>query len=164
MVFVHANSASRVQACSYLPVALSLGCSLFAFDCGGSGVSDGQHVSLGWWEADDLHAALSHLRRRGDVGPLVVWGHSMGAAAVIYYQGRYGAPGRRAPRVDACVLDSPYADFGELARHLVKQNSKAATGGLCTYVAGFTLTQMALDMVLDGAITNLYLQDAVFCA
>ena len=86
---MHANSASRVQACSYLPVALSLGATLFALDCGGSGVSDGAHVSLGWHEADDLRIVLLHLRRRSDVGSLIVWGHSMGAAAVIYYQGRY---------------------------------------------------------------------------
>ena len=65
----------------------------------------------------------------------------MGAAAVIYYQGRYLTKKNvTAPRLDACVLDSPYADFGELARHLVAQNSKAATGGLGKYVAGFTVT------------------------
>ena len=151
VVFMHANSASRVQACSYLPVALSLGATLFALDCGGSGVSDGAHVSLGWHEADDLRIVLLHLRRRSDVGSLIVWGHSMGAAAVIYYQGRYLTKKNvTAPRLDACVLDSPYADFGELARHLVAQNSKAATGGLGKYVAGFTVTRLALDLVLDS--------------
>lgn len=146
-----ANSASRVQACSYLPVALSLGCSLFALDCGGSGVSDGAHVSLGWHEADDLRIVLLHLRRQVNVSALIVWGHSMGAAAVIYYQGRYlTRKNVTAPRLDACVLDSPYAEFGELARHLVAQNSRAATGGLGKYVAGFTVTRMALDLVLDA--------------
>ena len=75
----------------------------------------------------------------------------MGAAAVIYYQGRYLTKKNvTAPRLDACVLDSPYADFGELARHLVAQNSKAATGGLGKYVAGFTVTRLALDLVLDS--------------
>merc|ERR1712138_327215 len=139
VVFMHANSASRVQACSYLPVALSLGATLFALDCGGSGVSDGAHVSLGWHEADDLRIVLLHLRRRSDVGSLIVWGHSMGAAAVIYYQGRYLTKKNvTAPRLDACVLDSPYADFGELARHLVAQNSKAATGGLGKQLAGLS--------------------------
>ena len=104
VVFMHANSASRVQACSYLPVALSLGATLFALDCGGSGVSDGAHVSLGWHEADDLRIVLLHQRRRSDVGSLIVWGHSMGAAAVIYYQGRYLTKKNvTAPRLDACV-------------------------------------------------------------
>ena len=33
VVFGHANSASRAQACHYLSLVLGLGCSLFAFDC-----------------------------------------------------------------------------------------------------------------------------------
>ncbi|KAH8094267.1 palmitoyl-(protein) hydrolase [Aureococcus anophagefferens] len=147
VVFMHANSASRIQACSYLPVALSLGCSMFAFDCCGSGVSDGTYVSLGYHEADDLLVALTHLRKRKDTGPLVVWGHSMGAASVIYYQGRYRGS---YPRIDAAVLDSPYADFEELANHLVKQNSAVATGSLGKYVVGFSLTRMALNLVLES--------------
>lgn len=147
VVFMHANSASRIQACSYLPVALSLGCTMFAFDCCGSGVSDGTYVSLGWHEADDLLVALTHLRKRRDTGQIVVWGHSMGAASVIYYQGRYRGA---SPRIDAAVLDSPYADFEELANHLVKQNSAVATGSLGKYVVGFSLTRMALNLVLES--------------
>ena len=135
VVFMHANSASRIQACSYLPVALSLGCSMFAFDCCGSGVSDGTYVSLGYHEADDLLVALTHLRKRKDTGPLVVWGHSMGAASVIYYQGRYRGS---YPRIDAAVLDSPYPDFTQLAHHLV---SKRQFGG-------FTLPSGLVSVVL----------------
>ncbi len=36
VVFGHANSASRAQACHYLSLVLGLGCSLFAFDCADS--------------------------------------------------------------------------------------------------------------------------------
>ena len=71
----------------------------------------------GWHEADDLRIVLLHLRRRSDVGSLIVWGHSMGAAAVIYYQGRYLTKKNvTAPRLDACVQDSAVRGLqGELA-------------------------------------------------
>ena len=48
------------------------------------------------------------------------------------------------------MLDSPYADFEELANHLVKQNSAVATGSLGKYVVGFSLTRMALNLVLES--------------
>ena len=68
VVFVHANSASRAQSCHYLSLVLSLGCSLFAFDCAGSGLSDGAYVTLGWREARDIRVVLRWLsaRQKGD--------------------------------------------------------------------------------------------------
>ena len=55
VIFMHANSAARVQALHYVSLVLSLGCTFFSFDCAGSGLSDGTYVSLGWRESRDLH-------------------------------------------------------------------------------------------------------------
>jgi len=144
---MHANSASRVQACTYLAVVLSLGFSMFAFDCCGSGISDGDYVTLGWREAYDLLVVVAHLKSQPDVGPVAVWGHSMGAASVIYYQafsrGRW-------PHLDACVLDSPYSDFSVLARHLVSSNAMLTGTNVTQYLATFTIAQTALKLVLDS--------------
>ena len=87
VVFAHANSASRAQACHYLSLVLSLGCSLVAFDCAGSGLSDGSLVTLGWREALDLKVVLEWLQKEPNVSKVAVWGQSMGAAAILYYQG-----------------------------------------------------------------------------
>uniref|UniRef100_A0A7S3NDZ9 Xaa-Pro dipeptidyl-peptidase-like domain-containing protein n=1 Tax=Aureoumbra lagunensis TaxID=44058 RepID=A0A7S3NDZ9_9STRA len=87
IVFVHANSASRAQSCHYLSLVLSLGCSLVAFDCAGSGMSDGSLVTLGWREAHDLRVVLDWVRSQPTVSSVAVWGQSMGAASAIYYQG-----------------------------------------------------------------------------
>ena len=109
---VHANSASRAQSCHYLSLVLGLGCSLFAFDCAGSGGSDGAFVTLGYREARDLRTVLEHLAERPDVSEVALWGQSMGAAAALYYQAlahdaaKRGS-GARWPRPSAVVLDSP---------------------------------------------------------
>ena len=66
--------ASRAQSCHYLSMVLALGCSLFAFDCAGSGLSDGSLVTLGWREARDLRVVLCHLRQRADVTGVALWG------------------------------------------------------------------------------------------
>ncbi|KAJ1458389.1 hypothetical protein M885DRAFT_561604 [Pelagophyceae sp. CCMP2097] len=145
VVFMHANSASRVQACNYLSVVLALGCSLFALDCAGSGLSDGLQVSLGWREARDLAVAVRHLKAMPEVSSVAVWGHSMGAAAVVYYH----ALEPPAPELEAAVLDSPYSDFADLARHLVREHSAVFGGALGMYAASLALSQLALTMALD---------------
>ena len=93
VVFVHANSAARLQALHYLSFVLSLGCTLFVFDCAGSGLTDGQYVTLGLRERHDLATVIRYLRslREGSsshsVSKVVVWGCSMGAASTIMHHG-----------------------------------------------------------------------------
>jgi len=57
-----------------------LGVSVFAFDFAGSGLSDGEYVSLGWFEREDLSEVISHLRATNVVSLVALWGRSMGAA------------------------------------------------------------------------------------
>lgn len=155
VVFTHANSASRAQCCHYLSLVLSLGCSFAAFDCSGSGLSDGSMVSLGWREAHDLRVVLECLRKSGGVSSLAVWGQSMGAAAAIYYQGLSSLDEgveteydeevdeeRRWPVIDAVVLDSPYSDFQQLATHIAGGGKKA--------FGGFSLPTVILDLLLSS--------------
>jgi hypothetical protein len=54
VVYMHGNSSSRLEGLSSLSVVLTLGATLFSFDFCGSGLSDGEYVSLGSFEKDDL--------------------------------------------------------------------------------------------------------------
>lgn len=156
IVFVHANSASRAQCCNYISFVLSLGCSLVAFDCAGSGLSDGSLVTLGWREAQDLRVVLEWLSTRQDVSAVAVWGQSMGAAAIIYYQGlaakelsHRGNDTRTKttshlsawPTLDAVILDSPYADFRQLATHIANERRGV--------LGGFSIPTVLLDLLLS---------------
>ncbi|CAE7161381.1 yqkD [Symbiodinium pilosum] len=77
---------------------------VFAFDFAGSGQSDGDYVTLGYNEEDDLRVVIDHLMVTGFVSSIGLWGKSMGAVASLLRTARDR-------RVDACVLDSPFADF-----------------------------------------------------
>lgn len=54
VVYMHGNSSSRLEALSALSLVLSLGATVLAFDFAGSGKSDGDYVTLGAFEKDDL--------------------------------------------------------------------------------------------------------------
>lgn len=55
---MHGNSSSRLEGLSVLSLALTLGATLFAFDFAGSGQSDGDYVSLGVFEKEDLQVHI----------------------------------------------------------------------------------------------------------
>lgn len=54
VIYMHGNSSSRMEALSALSLVLSIGATLLSIDFAGSGRSEGDYVSLGAFEKDDL--------------------------------------------------------------------------------------------------------------
>jgi pimeloyl-ACP methyl ester carboxylesterase len=114
IAYGHGNATDRRQ---WLPVALAVHDAGFAqllFDFTGRGESEGEVISLGAHEAQDLRSALDVLAARPEIDPmrLAVGGRSMGAAAAIYLAADDA-------RVKALVLDSPFADLKELVHRAI---------------------------------------------
>ena len=57
VIYMHGNSSSRLESLSTLSMVLSIGACLLSFDFCGSGKSDGEYVSLGAFEKDDLQVS-----------------------------------------------------------------------------------------------------------
>jgi pimeloyl-ACP methyl ester carboxylesterase len=112
LVYLHGNSSARLEALPQLSLCLSLGITLAALDFSGSGLSEGEYVSLGFFEKDDLKALIADLRLTGRVSCVALWGRSMGAVTAIMH-------GERDPGIAALVLDSPFSDLSVLADDLV---------------------------------------------
>jgi len=111
VVYLHGNASCRAESLECLPLILSSGMTLFAFDFSGSGQSDGKYISLGWHEQEDLEAVIQHLRSEGMTNTIGLWGRSMGAATALLYA-------HRDPSIAALVLDSPFASLRQLAKEL----------------------------------------------
>ena len=77
------------------------GCEAWLVDFSGVGDSEGRTVTLGWREAEDVAAAV-RAARDFRKGPLVLYGTSMGAVAILTAQHR----GLVAP--DAVILECPF--------------------------------------------------------
>ena len=54
----------------------------------GSGLSDGNWVTLGAHEVDDLETVVSHLRSTYAESAIGLWGRSMGAVTALLYSQR----------------------------------------------------------------------------
>jgi len=148
LIYLHGNSSARIEAISYLALCLSIGATLFAVDLSGSGKSDGDWVSLGFWERDDLATVVAHLRASGTVSTIALWGRSMGAVCALCH-------GHRDPSISAMICDGPFADLPQLVEELVQ---KARDHGLS--VPSF-IVSIALRLVRSSVIAkaNFRLED-----
>ncbi|KAG2317322.1 hypothetical protein Bca52824_020444 [Brassica carinata] len=97
---------------SLCPVLYIAMVTVFTLDFSGSGLSGGEHVTLGWNEKDDLKAVVEYLRQDGNISLIGLWGRSMGAVTSLMY-------GAEDPSIAGMVLDSPFSDLVDLMMELV---------------------------------------------
>ncbi|KAG5472261.1 hypothetical protein LSCM1_03660 [Leishmania martiniquensis] len=115
VVYCHANCGGRYDALEAL-FALREGFSLFCLDFCGSGMSEGEYISLGFYERQDLVAVVEFLTLKSDeVDGVALWGRSMGAVAAIMYASKD-------PWVRCIVCDSPFASLRLLIDDLVERH------------------------------------------
>ena len=115
VVYLHGNSSSRLEGLKMAPELLKKNINVFIFDFPGCGLSEGEYISLGYHEQHDLRIILDFLVRLPGVGPIGIWGRSMGAATAMLYA-------CTDDRVRAACMDSPFMDFRSLAKDLCKKN------------------------------------------
>ena len=114
VVYLHGNSSSRCEAVSEVKYLLPMNITVFAFDFSGCGKSEGDYISLGWYERDDVECVIEYLRKTNKVSTIGLWGRSMGAVTAIMY-------GDRDPSIAGLVLDSAFSSLKVLIEELVKE-------------------------------------------
>lgn len=89
VIYLHGNCSSRLEAilCGAIQALLPRGLTLCCFDFSGSGLSDGEWVTLGVNEAKDLHAVINYLQNNMGITQFGLWGRSMGAVTALLYAG-----------------------------------------------------------------------------
>lgn len=117
VIYMHGNSSARVEALESVTVLLPANITVFCFDFAGCGHSEGEYISLGWYEREDLQIIVEYLRKERRVSTIGLWGRSMGAATALLYADRD-------PSIAGMVLDSPFSKLSDLTDELAKTYTK----------------------------------------
>jgi len=95
VVYLHGNASARIEVVPNLSFLLGqVGVSgVVGVDFTGSGKSDGDYVSLGYYERVDLDCLIQHLKRTyggpdGNDLEVILWGRSMGASTALMHAGK----------------------------------------------------------------------------
>ena len=117
VIYLPGNSSSRCEALPLLSFLLPMNISVFAFDFCGSGRSDGEFISLGYYEKEDVHTVINYLRHSNKVSTIGLWGRSMGAATSILYAKETDKKG-----IISCIVsDSAFSSLSKLIDEFVNK-------------------------------------------
>jgi len=76
VIYLHGNSSSRVEGLRMAPELMKRNINIFVFDFAGCGMSEGEYISLGWHEKDDLRIIVDFVEKLPGVSQIGIWGRS----------------------------------------------------------------------------------------
>ena len=88
----------------------------FSFDFSGSGNSDGEYISLGVHETEDLESIVKYIREKLLINQIVLWGRSMGAVTALRYA-------EKDKKINGIISDSPFSSLYKLALELGEEKT-----------------------------------------
>jgi uncharacterized protein len=109
VVLVHGLNRSRIEMVKKVPFVHGQGWNALLFDLRHHGASGGDVSSFGFFEKQDVHAAVALARRRAP-GPVVLWGVSLGAASATL-------AAAEDPSINGLICDSTYRSLRDTAAH-----------------------------------------------
>ena len=142
VLYLHGNASSRIEGLNMASILLSRDINLFVIDFPGCGLSEGEYISLGYHESDDVGNVIDFLEKLPGVGKIGIWGRSMGAATTMIYA-------HRDSRISAICLDSPFADFSRLAKELTSKQINLPgflVSGALSLIRSTVLSKNGLDI------------------
>ena len=83
VIYLHGNASSQLEGLFLVPNVCPLDICVACFDFAGCGQSDGDYISLGYYESVDTVALINELVDKYKFKKFVLWGRSMGAATSI---------------------------------------------------------------------------------
>ena len=114
VIYLHGNSSSRCEVIPNLKYLLPLNITVFAFDFAACGHSEGDYISLGWYETLDVQCIIDFLRNSNKVSVIGLWGRSMGAVTCLMYAAKNQTIG-------GIFLDSPFYSLNLLIDELANE-------------------------------------------
>ena len=117
VIYLPGNSSSRCEAVPLLGFLLPMNITVFAFDFCGSGRSDGEFISLGYYEKEDVDTIINYLRYSNKVSTIGLWGRSMGAVTAILCAKDYDKK-----NIISCIVsDSAFSSLNQLIDEFVSK-------------------------------------------
>lgn len=117
VIYLHGNSGCRIDGLSIMPSIIESDMNFCCFDFSGCGLSEGEFISLGYHEKDDVILLKSCLREKFGIKEFGLWGRSMGAVTAIHAASRDN-------EFFAMVCDSPFLKLERLAIEMAKERNQ----------------------------------------
>lgn len=124
VIYLHGNASCQLEGVFLIPIFVPYGISVLCIDTSGSGMSEGEYISLGLLEKDDVIGAIDFVKQEFGITKFVLWGRSMGAACVFFCLDEDEQRSKHSERsIVGAIADSPFSSLEKLIRELAVEFS-----------------------------------------
>ena len=117
MIYLHGNSSSRLEGLTLIELLIPYDISLVLVDFVGCGLSEGEYISLGFYEKLDASLVIDQVRAQFPITTFGIWGRSMGASTAIQL-------GCMRKDIEFVVADSSFLNIKQLCEEIAKTQHK----------------------------------------
>lgn len=111
VIYLHGNASAQLEGQFLVPNFCPHDIYVFVYDAIGCGCSDGDYISLGYFEKQDIEEIMQFLNQAFGLGPFALWGRSMGAATAAL---------AKSPLLQSIVCDSAYTSIPDIVSAIAK--------------------------------------------
>ncbi|OHT05459.1 Clan SC, family S33, methylesterase-like serine peptidase [Tritrichomonas foetus] len=111
VIYLHGNISSQQEGIFLVPNFCPYGVTVYLFDFSGCGESEGDHITLGFNESQDLELLINNLIKNFNLGPFILWGRSMGASTALM---------TNSEKVVGCIIDSSFCKLNDVCLNIAK--------------------------------------------
>lgn len=145
---------------AYVEEVIKMGLSFCSFDFAGCGNSQGNSISFGANEKNDVYVVVQELRQKFGIKKIILWGRSMGSACAVKYCQLAQKNTFITKRVSiiGMILDSCFRSFSKLA---VQIGHKQSDIPQLLVKAGFYIIRGTLEEKGQFKTEDLELEDFI---
>jgi len=147
IVMVHGWTSSRRETTAKAAYLHAAGYNILVFDLRGHGTSAGTYTTMGYYEPDDVRAAIDLARAQAPGSPVALLGYSMGASLAI-------ETGARDANVVAVVEDSGYDTLSNVISARFQQVTKLP-GALAAGMLGLAQLDLRVNLAQVRPIADI---------
>ena len=139
IIFVHGHGADRREGMRWFKAMHQAGFNILALDLRNSGQNMRSFSSMGYFEKNDVKAALDYLQQQKNTQTMGIFGTSMGAATGILAM-------EKDTRIQAGVFEAGWANLNDLYAEIITQHIGLPTFPLLPLMTWLLELRTGMDM------------------
>jgi pimeloyl-ACP methyl ester carboxylesterase len=141
IIFVHGHGADRHEGMRWFKAVHEAGFNILVFDLRNSGKSTRSFSTMGFFEQDDVIAAVDYLQQQKQILRIGIFGTSMGAATSILAM-------VDDQRIAAGVFEAGWANLDDLYGEIIEQHLGLPNFPLAPLIAWMLEQRTGMDMAV----------------
>lgn len=144
VILVHGIGGNKEQMMNKADLLAQQGYDAILFDGRGHGESQGEHITYGFYEKEDIKRIVDFIKEENDSIPIGIWGNSMGGAIALQAL-------EADERINFGIVESTFRSLDEV---VFEYGKRMAKGVMIKQISDYALKRAAEEANFDPTVVQ----------